>query len=328
MAETVCVLQDFLRMGGTERNSLALCRKLRSEGHKVVLVTARPGGPLGQVAQFSDYLWQVVQPFDMRLNWFPDSTLQHLDMAKCDRAILMGRAANEFGFKIKKILPSIELIASIRTGRVLTTAYVKTLRTADAVWVNSEYAGQRALAAGVDALKIKLVKNFEIHALSPNERDKQRQAARQQLGIRDTSTRVFVKVAAFRPGKRHENLLHAFAEFAQKNPELDWRLLLVGTGPREKQCQRLAQRLHIADRVVFCGLQLELARYYYAADAALSVSEEESNSNFIQEAQRAGLPFIAIRSGGTAENPSTQGKWVKDLPSFKKQLAVRWQIRP
>ena len=314
-------------MGGTERNSLALCRKLHKEGHKVVLMTARPGGPLSQVAAYSDYLWQVVQPFDMRLNWFPDTTLQHLDMASCDEAILMGRVANEFGFKIKKILPSIRLIATIRTGRVLTTNYLRTLRAADAVWVNSAYAADRAVTAGVDAALVKVVENFEIHVLSREERLARRQEARARLGIRENNTRVFVKVAAFRPGKRHENLLHAFAEYAQRHPESDWRLFLVGTGPKEKQCRRLAQRLRIADRVVFCGLQLELANFYYAADSALSVSEEESNSNFIQEAQRAGLPFLAIRSGGTAEANASTGLWVEDLVSFKKQLAVRISAR-
>ena len=42
----VALIQDFLRIGGTERQTIAWATWLAADGHEVTLITFRPGGDL------------------------------------------------------------------------------------------------------------------------------------------------------------------------------------------------------------------------------------------------------------------------------------------
>lgn len=289
-------------MGGTERNSLALCKHLAEEGEHVTLVTARPGGPLEASADSLNVQRITIQPFDWKLNWFPPVLSGKIVSLGPEKAILMGRVANEFGWRLKARNPDLELVASIRTGRPFTAAYRRTLNVADSIWVNSQYAADRATEIGISADKMKLVQNYEIHELSYANRMERRDQSRRELGVEDGAPAVFVKVAAFRPGKCHEKLIRIFKRIddllAGRHA---WQLWLVGSGSEESACRRLVAKLGLGEKVRFFGLQLDVSKYYYAGDCAVSASQEESNSNFIQEARRAGLPVIAFQAGGTSE---------------------------
>ena len=322
MAKRICVLQDFLRMGGTEQNSLALCSHLQEQGNRVTLLTARPGGPLAKSADRASFEIKQAQPFDFRINWFPPQTLGLIQEISPDRCILMGRVANEIGWRIKSRFPEIELVATIRTGRPFTRNYAKTLHAADWIDVNSDYARQRAIQVGVDAQRVRLVSNFEIHALSNEERLQSRDSARERLKVVSLERRICLMVGAFRPGKRHKDLIRLFAEIEYPNCEL-W---FVGAGPEEKKCQELVRAMDLSQRIKFMGMQSELQDYYYAADSAISLSLEESNSNFIQEAKRAGLPIFARKSGGTFESNDSadaQIRWFESDSALKDAL-TRW----
>ncbi len=53
----IVVIQDYLRCGGTERQSVHLTRYFRAEGYEVGLLAFRPGGALeGEVP---DDAWPV-----------------------------------------------------------------------------------------------------------------------------------------------------------------------------------------------------------------------------------------------------------------------------
>ncbi|MEM7673298.1 MAG: glycosyltransferase [Verrucomicrobiota bacterium] len=330
MAKRVCVLQDYLRMGGTERNSLALCNDLARQGATVTLLTARPGGILATAAKELGIQHCASQFMDLKLNWFPPKTLKKMDGLDCDQVILMGRVANEFGWRIKDQNPDIELIASIRTGRTLTKSYQKTLQIADSIWVNSQYAADRALALAISQSKIKIVENFPIHQLSRTERLAKRDASRKRLGVNDSSKKILLKIAAFRPGKCHEDLIRFLIESGQTPPTSShWELWLVGSGSQEKRCQNLVRKLGMEEQVRFFGNQLDVSTFYYAADLAISASREESNSNFIQEAIRVGLPVLAIQAGGTSESVNDahgEVQWVADFSAFKKTLLNRMKV--
>lgn len=82
-----------------------------------------------------------------------------------------------------------------------------------------------------------------------------------------------------------------------------YRLVIVGVGDERQALERLAQRCGVADRVVFAGAvpQVELCRYYSAADALVLCSSREGWANVLLEAMACGTPVVATRIWGTPE---------------------------
>lgn len=81
------------------------------------------------------------------------------------------------------------------------------------------------------------------------------------------------------------------------------RLVIAGGGEEDAKLRALAQRLGVADRVVFAGVlpQEQLVRYYGAADALVLASSREGWANVLLEAMACGTPVIASRVWGTPE---------------------------
>lgn len=62
-----------------------------------------------------------------------------------------------------------------------------------------------------------------------------------------------VYLAQFRKGKRHDWIIRAFADFVDKSEDGTARLFLPGEGPTRRRMMGLAEKLGVADRVVFPG---------------------------------------------------------------------------
>lgn len=90
--------------------------------------------------------------------------------------------------------------------------------------------------------------------------------------------------------KNQEFLLEVFAHVVKTIPES--RLLLVGDGEDREQLQSLAQRLGIAERVMFCGRVSGVQELLWAMDLYLQPSRFEGLPVSVVEAQAAGLPVI------------------------------------
>jgi glycosyltransferase involved in cell wall biosynthesis len=112
------------------------------------------------------------------------------------------------------------------------------------------------------------------------------------------STLVLLSVAMFRPEKNQRELIEIGARLPAG---LDWQLWLAGEGPTRDACVRLADERGIADRVRFPGFAPDPTGLYAAADVAVHASSSESLSNFLIEAQAAGLPAVAYEAQGIAE---------------------------
>ncbi len=116
---------------------------------------------------------------------------------------------------------------------------------------------------------------------------------------------TFVLVGRFRESKGQHVAVEAFARVAERFPES--RLLLVGgsgqTGQQAyfEQCQALATRLRVADRIEFWGYIPDPERAFLAADVALMCSRNEAMGRVTAEAMSACRPVIGFDGGGTSE---------------------------
>src|SRR6266566_903284 len=114
-------------------------------------------------------------------------------------------------------------------------------------------------------------------------------------------------VARLEPYKGVDMALRAVAQC--RNDGLDLNYLVVGSGKKRKEYQKLAGELHIADHVRFVGNvpEAELPAVFNIANAYVGVSRRADGSRVegfgvaLAEASACGLPVIAGQSGGLAE---------------------------
>lgn len=107
-------------------------------------------------------------------------------------------------------------------------------------------------------------------------------------------------VGRFEEQKDQELLLRALAD----NFDLDWRLTLVGDGPRRTRCEELAQNLNITARVTFVGYSDRVEEHLDRSDIFALITHWEGFPRSILEAMRAGIPVIVSDVGGCRESVS------------------------
>ena len=111
--------------------------------------------------------------------------------------------------------------------------------------------------------------------------------------------------------KGHQYLIHAAARL----PELT--SVIVGSGPYEPDLRKLANELHVTDRVIFTGElnKQALIEYYSAANIVVLASEREGLPNVVLESLACGTPVIATAVGGIPEviKSRDQGLLLKNL---------------
>jgi 1,2-diacylglycerol 3-alpha-glucosyltransferase len=128
-----------------------------------------------------------------------------------------------------------------------------------------------------------------------------RSEVRQALGI-PAEQKIMLWVGRLAIEKNMETLFDMAAIAFSEDPQL--RLWLVGDGPYRSECQAIARRLGIGDRVRFVGFvpHEEVSRYYSAADLFVFSSMTETQGLVVQEAMTYGLPAICVGGGGASAN--------------------------
>ncbi|ABK17870.1 glycosyl transferase, group 1 [Syntrophobacter fumaroxidans MPOB] len=105
-------------------------------------------------------------------------------------------------------------------------------------------------------------------------------------------------VARMVPSKGHHLAIEAFARLAERWPHA--RLVLVGGAiwPEEQAyCQRLQAQvdaLHLVEKVIFTGHQLQVIPFYQMFDLFAMPSLYEGTANAMLEAMVMGLPVVAF----------------------------------
>ena len=291
----ILVLQDHLRSGGTERQSILLANAFVAAGHSATLLTFRPGGALAGTVQPA-VVHRVLQPFDTGLDWFAPGLLRAVRAGTPDVVLCMGRMANCYGGRIKRALPSAAVVGTLRTGKPLPWLFRRSLRAARHIAANSQEARTNLVAQlGLPADKISVLYNSLVFppaaSLARNEVLRAAQGA-------SPGTVVLLCVAMFRPEKNQRELVEVAAALPAGT---DWQLWLAGDGPARAACERLAAVRGLSGRVRFLGFHRDPSPLYSAADVAVHASRSESLSNFLIEAQAHGLPAVVYAAQGIGE---------------------------
>jgi glycosyltransferase involved in cell wall biosynthesis len=292
----ILIVQDYLRSGGTERQSVYMATAFAKAGHEVTLLTFRPRGVLELEDEQQPFAFRSLQAFDTRLDWFAPRLLSTVEEAAPDLVVCMGRMANCYAGFIQSRLPRAAVICTMRTGKPLPYLFVRSLRLCRHIIANSHEA-KRVLNEKHDipAHKITVIHN---PVLGFTDESADRNIALRRYYNANPSTVVLLNVAMFRPEKNQRELIEICARLPGY---VDWQLWLAGDGPMRKKCERLAQTLGLGGRVRFLNYQTEPVPLYLSADIAVLASQSESLSNFLIEAQLHGLPAVAYDIVGVGE---------------------------
>lgn len=118
-----------------------------------------------------------------------------------------------------------------------------------------------------------------------------REKMRLSLGINNDEI-VIGHVGGFNKQKNHSFLLMAFADILRSNPNIKIRLLLIGQGYLRSDCESLANRLGIRDKIVFLGQRTDVTQLMQAMDMFFLPSLYEGFPIVTIEAQASGLPTV------------------------------------
>jgi len=298
------ILQDRLRSGGTERQTILLAHAFMKAGHVVQVMTFRPGGALAET--LGPVSRRVLQPFDLGLDWFAPGLHRAIKQFSPEVILCMGRMANSWAGAVKRKCGQVSLratvIGTMRTGKPLPRRFRDSLQIVDHVVANSNDAAHRLTSEyAVSTAKISVIHNalvFPPRGSQADERTRSlRASTRLENGVTETTT-VMVCIAMFRPEKNQRALVDLFAKLpAQENCQL-W---FVGDGSTRSQVQAHAHARGVAGRIKFFGFQADPERFYAAADLAVLTSRSEALSNFLIEAHAHGLPSVAYDVMGVKE---------------------------
>jgi len=306
----ILIVQDYLRSGGTERQSVFMATAFARAGHEVTLLTFRPRGVLELDDEQQPFAFRSLQSFDTGLDFFAPGLLRTAEEAGPDLVLCMGRMANCYAGFLQSRLPRAAVVCTMRTGKALPYLFVRSLRLCRHIVANSHVA-RRVLTDGHDipGHKVTVIHNAVLRFTDDSAA---RNLALRRYHGANPSTVVLLNVAMFRPEKNQRELIEICARLPGY---MDWQLWLAGDGPARKKCERVAHDLGLGSRVKFLGYQTEPTPLYLAADLAVLASQSESLSNYLIEAQLHGLPAVAYDIVGVGEcfAPERSGYLIKNL---------------
>jgi glycosyltransferase involved in cell wall biosynthesis len=283
----ILLVQDRLRGGGTERQTVFLARSFAAAGHSAAVLTFRPGGALA--GDLGGITHRALQPFDTGFDWLAPRLSRAAAAFAPDVVLCMGRMANCLAGGLQRRLPGCAVVATVRTGKRLPWFYRRSLLAVRHIVANSEFARRTLVVPTGAGDRCSVILNaliqpglLAVHPASDYAQE----------------TPLLLCVAQFRPEKGHRELLAIASEFPRQIP---WRLVLAGDGSTLPACRRLAGDLGLAERIDFAGWQADPTQLYRRASVALLASSRESLPNFLVEAQCAGVPAVSFDVGGCGE---------------------------
>jgi glycosyltransferase involved in cell wall biosynthesis len=228
-------------------------------------------------------------------------------------AVLLGRSLGK-PVVITARGTDINLISQYRLAR----RWIRwAAQRAAGIAVVSEALRDRLIELGVPGSRIEVLRNgVDLELFVPQDRA----AARRELGL-GTEGPVVLSVSSLVPLKGIELVIRAVAALR------DATLVVVGEGPEASALRRLADALHLSERVRFLAPmpQQRLAVVYNAADALVLASAREGCPSVLLEALACGTPVVATAVGGVPEiiRESRAGRLVAERTPEALACAIR-----
>jgi len=297
-----------LMCGGTENQFMALTRMLDRTRFDVEFACLRRWGPF--VEELAEQRIPLTE-YQVATFCSVNALAQQARLARhiARRRVQIVHAYNFYGnvFAIPPArLVAPVVIASIRDCAPYLTAMQKRVQRyacqfADRILVNADAVKDWLVKDGYDPSTITVIRNGV--DLSRFDATPEPGRLRRELGLPDGTPLVAV-VSRLTRLKGLEHFLEAAAAMRASVPDV--RFLVVGeTSPMDRpylgELQQYAERLGVADRVIFTGLRTDVPTLLASVDVAVMPSLNEALSNVLLESMAAGAPTVATRVGGTPE---------------------------
>ncbi len=269
------------QLGGGERVFLDLCAALAERGHEVLAIGAAESDAMDLLDRRDDLqclrvrchgTWDLFcrRAIGRVLRRFvPDVVQTHMGRASA----LGGRAAHAAGY------PTLAMLH--------TMIELKYYRAIDLLIPTTKDQEAYLRENGVPAGRIERIPHFR--SLKPVA----------EARVPRPAGGVVKSLGRFVPKKGFDVLLRAAAEAAGESAS--FTLEIAGDGPERAALRALAERLGIADRVVFHGWVDDAAGFLADADLFVLPSRAEPFGLVVLEAMACGVPIVATRVSGPLE---------------------------
>lgn len=208
-------------------------------------------------------------------------------------AVLLGKV-----FRVPVLITLRGLLPLLIPFRLRRPQLRFTLREATRVIAVSESLRQSAMSMGLPRERVRVIDNGVDPVLfHPIDRAE----ARRSLGLPEDGGPLLVSVGTLAPRKGFHLVIEALPALAGRFPGI--RFAIVGgagaEGAMGEELRRLAERLGMADRVIFAGprARTELAAWYSAADLSVLATSHEGCPNVVLESLACGTPVVATPAG-------------------------------
>lgn len=307
-------------VGGIELFVRDLAARQAAAGHEVAVLTSTPN-PSPDEAGIVEVLRagptrKVAAGRKIVLSGDWDAVHAHLSVLS-PFSSLVGSAAAAAG------LPLVNTVHSLWAGRgpvVRAAGAVAHWRTSPAVWTGvSGVAAEQMRAVLPDGTPVHVVPNavdVGWWRAGPDQQD---------VSAPRTAVTI-VSVMRLAARKRPLHLLRVLREVRRQVPaEIALRAAIVGAGPLEPRLRQASARWGIADWVSLPGLldREAIRALYREADLYVAPALQESFGIAALEARAAGLPVVAMQSGGVGEfiRDGVEGRLCRDDRGLAHALA-------
>ena len=283
-----------LGFGGQERRILRELEGLNPQRFRGLLL-CQPGSKLGAVTQERGIPTHWLK---LRSGYDPIAFFKIIKFLKRERVNIIHTHSSRDGWLVGAAGKWLG-IPVFRTRHLLTRIggpFVYA-HLADRVITVSEGVRQYLIEAGVPAKHIIAVPTgINLKRFNPARPDLA--DVRNRLGIPRTAFVIGI-VAVLRFPKGHRFLLEAVQRLVPEFPQL--KLLIVGTGPQERNIKNLIAELKLQDHVLMLGQQDNVPSILKALDAFVLPAQEEALGTALVEATAMGVPVVATQIGGIPE---------------------------
>lgn len=191
------------------------------------------------------------------------------------KVVIHSRSAGMVGSLPTKVLHNIN---KYKIRRLKSKVNRLAVSKQAAVWLFGEKNDCQVLRNGIDLSRF---------SFSQDVRDK----VRKELSI-SSDTFLLGNVSSFTQAKNHKFLVRVFHRLVKDNPDLKFKLCLVGDGVMKNEIIDLVIDLGISEHVFFLGRASEVEKIYSALDLFLFPSLFEGFGNVMIEAQACGLMCV------------------------------------